>query len=154
MEVPRLGVKLKLLLPAYHRFVAMPDLEPTAWGQESNWHPHRDDVRFLICWATTRMPPQPFFLEKCQACIKVERTVQGTVWCSSLGLTDWSCSRLLNIRSVLGNGRLWMNKYEWVPLPKLKLLRAYEKSIKQKTILWPNHGDIQGSMFRAKKTHG
>ena len=40
MEVPRLGVKLELQLPAYATAIAMPDPQPTELGQELNLHPH------------------------------------------------------------------------------------------------------------------
>ena len=35
------------------QIAAIPDPQATQWGQESNLYPHRDNVVFLICWATT-----------------------------------------------------------------------------------------------------
>jgi len=65
MDVPELGVELELHLAAvlYHshsntgykpqpRVVAMLDPKTNEWGQGSNLHPHRDNIRSLTHCAT------------------------------------------------------------------------------------------------------
>ena len=66
MEIPRLGVKSELQLPAYATATATPDPYPTEWGQGSNPHPHGHYVRSLTNWATTGTPTVSFWL--CDYC--------------------------------------------------------------------------------------
>ena len=75
MEVPRLGAKSELQLPAnlchsntgftWHLQPTLPlmatlDPYPTEWDQGSNPHPHGHYVRFLPLWATTGILPNQF----------------------------------------------------------------------------------------------
>ena len=78
MEVPRLGTESELQLrpvsqPQQCWIQATPVTNAAAYGgarsltpqdQESNLHLHRDNVRFLTCWATTGTPYTVFYSRK------------------------------------------------------------------------------------------